>query len=86
VIAELPEGWGPRVEEVVGDAWRDEWKKHFEPFRVCAGVIVRPPWREHAAAAGERVVVLEPGRAFGRAFTRRRASWRRCSRRRPSPA
>jgi ribosomal protein L11 methyltransferase len=65
VIAELPEGWGPRVEEVVGDAWRDEWKKHFEPFRVCAGVIVRPPWREHAAAAGERVVVLEPGRAFG---------------------
>jgi len=63
--AELPEGWGPRVEEVVGDAWRDEWKKHFEPFRVCAGVVVRPPWRDYAAAPGEHVVVLEPGRAFG---------------------
>jgi ribosomal protein L11 methyltransferase len=64
-IAELPGEWAPRVDEVVGDAWRDEWKKHFEPFRVCAGVVVRPPWREHAAAPGEHVVILEPGRAFG---------------------
>lgn len=64
-VAELPAEWGARVEEVVGDAWHDEWKKYFEPFRVCEGVVVRPPWREHAAAPGERVVVLEPGRAFG---------------------
>ncbi|HEY3821066.1 MAG TPA: 50S ribosomal protein L11 methyltransferase [Polyangiaceae bacterium] len=63
--AELPAAWAPRIEEVVGDAWRDEWKKHFEPFRICEGVMVRPPWREHAAAPGERVVILEPGRAFG---------------------
>jgi ribosomal protein L11 methyltransferase len=64
-IGELPAGWAPRLEEVVGDAWRDEWKKHFEPFRVCDGVVVRPPWREYAAKAGERVIELEPGRAFG---------------------
>jgi ribosomal protein L11 methyltransferase len=61
----MPEAWLPRIEEVVGDAWRDEWKKYFEPFRVCTGVVVRPPWREHTAEHGERVVVLEPGRAFG---------------------
>ena len=64
-IAELPEGWGPRLEEVVGDAWRDEWKKHFVPFVLCPGIVVRPPWIEHDAAPGEHVVVLEPGRAFG---------------------
>jgi ribosomal protein L11 methyltransferase len=64
-LAELPAEWSPRLEEVVGDAWRDEWKKHFEPFSVCAGVVVRPPWREAADTAGERVIVLEPGRAFG---------------------
>src|SRR5580700_11932944 len=44
-IAELPATWGARLEEVVGDAWRDEWKKHFEPFEVCAGVVVCPPWK-----------------------------------------
>jgi ribosomal protein L11 methyltransferase len=64
-VAELPPEWSPRIEEVVGDAWRDEWKKHFEPFRICRGIVVRPPWREHAPAGGEQVVVLEPGRAFG---------------------
>jgi ribosomal protein L11 methyltransferase len=64
-IAELPAAWSPRLEEVVGDAWRDEWKKHFEPFRICRGVIVCPPWCSVAPAEGEAVVVLEPGRAFG---------------------
>jgi ribosomal protein L11 methyltransferase len=64
-IAELPAPWSPRLEEVVGDAWRDEWKKHFEPFRICPGVVVCPPWRSAVTAAGETVVVLEPGRAFG---------------------
>jgi ribosomal protein L11 methyltransferase len=63
--AELPAEWAPRVEEVVGDAWRDEWKKHFEPFAVCPGVVVRPPWRDAVAAPGVRTIVLEPGRAFG---------------------
>jgi ribosomal protein L11 methyltransferase len=64
-LGELPAGWSPRLEEVVGDAWRDEWKTHFEPFRVCGGVIVRPPWRAYDPRDGERVIELEPGRAFG---------------------
>ena len=61
---QVPAEWAPRVEAVVGDAWRDEWKKHFEPFRLCEGIVVRPPWRELVAGA-DQVVVLEPGRAFG---------------------
>lgn len=64
-MTELPAGWSPRLEQVVGDAWRDEWKKHFEPFRICEGIVIRPPWRAHAPAPGERVIELEPGRAFG---------------------
>lgn len=76
--SELPPAWSPRVEEVVGDAWRDEWKKHFEPFRICGRIVVRPPWRAHEAAAGEHVIVLEPGRAFGTGLhetTRLVAEW-----------
>jgi ribosomal protein L11 methyltransferase len=64
-IAELPPAWSPRLEQVVGDTWRDEWKKHFEPFTVCRGIVVRPPWRSYTPAPGERVIELEPGRAFG---------------------
>ena len=63
-LAELPPTWRARLEEVVGDGWRDEWKKHFEPFHVCPGVWVCPPWKT-VEPEGEKLVVLEPGRAFG---------------------
>jgi len=64
-IAALSPSWGPRLEEVVGDAWRDAWKEHFRPFPLCAGIVVRPPWEAYDAKPGERVLELEPGRAFG---------------------
>ena len=64
-IAALATEWSPRLDEVVGDTWRDEWKKHFHPFAVCPGIVVRPPWEEYAAKDGEHVLELEPGRAFG---------------------
>lgn len=57
--------WAPRLEEVVGDAWRDEWKKHFHPFEICAGVVIRPPWETYEKKGDEIVLELEPGRAFG---------------------
>lgn len=60
----------PRLEIVVGDAWRDAWKVHFEPFRLSRRVVIKPPWREVPAALidevpGTIVLELEPGRAFG---------------------
>jgi ribosomal protein L11 methyltransferase len=60
----------PRLEEVVGDAWRDAWKEHFEPFRLSPHLVVRPPWCEAPASLvdahpGTIVLELEPGRAFG---------------------
>jgi ribosomal protein L11 methyltransferase len=58
-------GWNPRLEEVVGDAWRDAWKEHFRPFALAAGIVVRPPWEPYDVKPGERVLELEPGRAFG---------------------
>lgn len=54
----------PRIEDIVGDAWRDEWKKYYEPFALTPTVTVRPPWIE-APAGATNVLVLEPGRAFG---------------------
>lgn len=61
----LPES-SPRLEEVVGDAWRDAWKEHFAPFALTPRITVAPPWVDYAAQrAGEHVLRLEPGRAFG---------------------
>jgi ribosomal protein L11 methyltransferase len=58
--------WAGRIEEIVGDAWRDAWKAHFRPFVLCPGVVVRPPWETYERADGiSHVIELEPGRAFG---------------------
>jgi ribosomal protein L11 methyltransferase len=64
-IAEIDPMFAPRIEEIVGDAWRDAWKEHFRPFAVCDGMVIRPPWEAYDAKAGEEVLELEPGRAFG---------------------
>ena len=69
-IAELGAELAPRYEEIVGDAWRDAWKEHYRPFCIAraasgAAVVVRPPWEAYQAKPGERVLELEPGRAFG---------------------
>ena len=64
-IAELDASLSPRYEEVVGDAWRDAWKEHFRPFAIAPGLVVRPPWEPYEQKPGERVLELEPGRAFG---------------------
>jgi ribosomal protein L11 methyltransferase len=64
-IALLPAMWKPRLDEVVGDAWRDEWKRYFHPFSICPGIVVRPPWEKREPIAGETILALEPGRAFG---------------------
>jgi ribosomal protein L11 methyltransferase len=61
----VPDG-SPRLEEVVGDAWRDAWKEHFAPFALTPRITVVPPWSPHPALdAGSVALELEPGRAFG---------------------
>jgi ribosomal protein L11 methyltransferase len=65
-VTTLDPTWSPRVSELVGDAWRDEWKKYFVPFRLTERVTIRPPWEPYTPTdPAELVLELEPGRAFG---------------------
>jgi ribosomal protein L11 methyltransferase len=76
-IASLPDhGATGTLHEVVGDAWRDEWKKFYEPFALTPSILVKPPWLDvlDGSAASLlrdpqgntlKTLVLEPGRAFG---------------------
>jgi len=51
----------PRLEEVIGDAWRDAWKEHFAPFALTPRVTVAPPWAVPAPQPGARVQSLSMG-------------------------
>src|SRR5205085_11295232 len=48
-----------------GDEWRHAYKAYFEPMRIGARLWIRPSWRELTPAAGEVVLTLDPGGAFG---------------------
>ena len=47
------------------DEWRDSWKEFFHPLRIGRRIVICPTWRECETRAGDAVVRLDPGMAFG---------------------
>jgi ribosomal protein L11 methyltransferase len=54
-----------RRREANEDEWRDVWKQYFRSTRVGRTFLVRPSWDLRPVAAGDRIIDLDPGRAFG---------------------
>lgn len=52
--------------EVVDDeSWKDKWKAYFKPTRITDRIVVKPSWEDYDAKAGELVIEIDPGMAFG---------------------
>lgn len=45
--------------------WASGWKRYFPVLPVGRRLVIRPTWRRHRARAGEVVIALDPGMAFG---------------------
>jgi len=45
--------------------WANAWKEHFQVHQIGERVVIRPPWHQYEPKAGEVVVELDPGMAFG---------------------
>jgi ribosomal protein L11 methyltransferase len=54
-----------RRREAYEDEWRDVWKQYFRATRVGRTFLIRPSWDLKPASEGDRVIDLDPGRAFG---------------------
>src|SRR5260370_32794169 len=54
-----------RRREAHEEEWRDVWKQYFRATRVGRTFIVRPSWDPGTIEDGDRVIDLDPGRAFG---------------------
>lgn len=44
--------------------WTKEWKKYFKPVHTSSVTVV-PSWIEYDKAEGEKILLIEPGHAFG---------------------
>jgi len=53
-----------RSRTVHEEDWANAWKKHFRVERIGL-IVVCPRWRRHRPRAGEIVITLDPGMAFG---------------------
>ena len=52
------------VLEIRNEDWAENWKQHFG-LQHIGRLVVRPTWEAYRPEAGEAVVVLDPGMAFG---------------------
>ena len=48
--------------------WQNAWKEHFTLLRIGQRLVVKPSWIEYEVAAGEVLVELDPGLAFGTGY------------------
>ena len=52
-------------QELAEEDWADNWKKYFEPARITHDLTIVPSWTDYEATAGEKIIKLDPGMAFG---------------------
>lgn len=51
--------------QVADEDWSENWKQYYKPFRIGRHLVVKPTWEDYAHQAGDIVVELDPGMAFG---------------------
>lgn len=65
---DLQGGWGRLEYQMSGvreEDWESNWKQYYHPVKVGERLVICPSWEEYDASAGEVVVRLDPGMAFG---------------------
>lgn len=54
-----------RTQVVHESDWATAWKRHVGVLRIGRGIVIRPTWRRHRRQAGDTVIAMDPGMAFG---------------------
>jgi ribosomal protein L11 methyltransferase len=54
-----------RSDSLLEEDWGAGWKKHFRPFRAAPRLVIKPTWEPCEPEAGEAVIEMDPGMAFG---------------------
>ncbi len=62
-LSELSVCWQTR--EIREQDWATAWQAYYKPVRVGKHIVVKPSWEDYIARAGETVIELDPGMAFG---------------------
>lgn len=53
------------IDDLSNEDWEENWKKYYHTFKIGDRVVIKPSWEQYYAQAGEVVVNIDPGMAFG---------------------
>ncbi len=45
--------------------WSEAWKEFFKPEKISKNIVVKPSWHEFSGQAGDIIIEIDPGMAFG---------------------
>ena len=45
--------------------WANSWKQYYKPIHIGNEIVVVPEWEHYEPSAGEKVITMDPGMAFG---------------------
>lgn len=45
--------------------WATSWQQYFKPFAIVPGLVIKPSWESFQPEAGQHVIEMDPGMAFG---------------------
>lgn len=51
--------------EVQDEDWAMSWKAYYHPIKVGERIVIKPSWEEYEVLAGDVIIELDPGMAFG---------------------
>lgn len=51
--------------EVKEEDWATAWKAYYKPEKVTKSLVIKPTWEPYEPSAGEIILELDPGMAFG---------------------
>lgn len=54
-----------RFRTVSEQDWANEWKQYFHVTHIGETLVIKPTWEEYTAKAGEKIIEIDPGMAFG---------------------
>ena len=55
----------PTVATIRNEDWANNWKQHFKPVRIGKRLVIKPTWEDYAPSAGDIILQIDPGMAFG---------------------
>lgn len=55
----------PTAEIIDDQDWATSWQQFFTTREIVPGLVIKPSWEEYQPVAGQKVITMDPGMAFG---------------------